>query len=99
MDTPFITTNDVNIGERTTDGFTLVVNGREPIKCTYAHKYERERFKNNPKITCYPYYYINVIWAPNIVFQTTNLELAKRWVVEKTNRHLEQAEMLAYRND
>lgn len=96
MPVPFLTTNDVKLGKATPNGFTLEVNGFEPIECTYDMKFEKEPVRRNNRITgkyktvCYPKYYIVVEWNKRLeFFKATSLDQAKEHIARKLNEDFE----------
>jgi hypothetical protein len=107
MSAPFLMPNDVKIGKDTPNGFTLEVNGYEPIECSFEMKFERERKRSRftGKLmkgfvtVCYPKYYVVVHWSNVEKYQTVSLDLAKAWIATKLNRHFEQAQHLRYKDD
>ena len=99
MTAPFLTENDVKIGKETPNGFTLEVNGYDPIECTYDMKFERERKRSRSTgrlmkgfvTVCYPNYYIVVQWSDSTKYKALSLDLAKQWIVQKLNADFDKA--------
>lgn len=86
MVAPFITVNDVKIGSSTPKGFTLEVNGYDPIECSYDMHFEKEPIRRNNRFTgkyktiCYPNYYVVVHWSDITKYKTkSEFQNIKEW--------------------
>jgi len=92
MGAPFLMPNDVKLGKDTPKGFTLEVNGYDPIECVFDMKFEKEpvrrggKFTGKYKTVCYPNYYIIVQWdRMKRFFRAESLDEAKEHIALQLN--------------